>query len=204
MRIVVVFVVALCGTAYAQAPGEYVAAAPAGPGYHDVMADRWSVGFGIGSVGLRTPEASPTSYAIGELAFRFRIAPHFELETTLGGGNESDNNGATSVGLATLGARYIFQPRADWNVWLVGAVGALSLRSDPNDASSQVDRAMAEAGMGIERRFAHFALQAEFRAIAAGVPKQADEANARTDTMAPVASDTLAGAELSLGASWYF
>jgi hypothetical protein len=203
MRIVVAFVVALCGTAYAQAPGEYVAAPAVGPGYHDVMADRWSVGFGIGSVGLHAPDASPSSYAIGEFAFRFRLAPHFELETTLGGGNQSDNNGATSVGLATLGARYIFQPRADWNVWIVGAIGALSVRSDPNDASTQVDRGMAEAGMGIERRFAHFALQAEFRAIAAGAPKQTD-ASARTDAMQPAASDTLAGAELSVGASWYF
>ena len=206
MRIVVVSVVALLcsvATAHAQAPGEYVApAAPVGPGYHDVMADRWSVGLGIGSVGLHAPDTSASTYSIGELALRFRLAPHFELEATLGGGNSSDG-GTTSIGMATLGARYIFQPRADWNVWVMGALGALAINDDPQDSSSQVNRAVVEAGMGIERRFAHFALQAEIRAIAASAPKQTDDATARTDTMTTPAG-TLAGGELTLGASWYF
>jgi hypothetical protein len=208
MRIAVALFVCLVGTAtaYAQAPGEYVIAAPPAVGYHDVMADRWSVGFGIGSVSLHAPQTDPTGYGIGELALRFRLTPHVELESTFGAGDSSDKS--TSVGLATLGVRYIFQPRADWNVWVMGALGVLDVTMDPQASSSTpIERSMAQLGMGIERRFAHFALQAEARAIGASAPKAANDA-ARADatsTMTPaMATDTLSGGELTLGASYYF
>src|SRR5277367_1306361 len=147
-----------------------VVAAPPTAGYHDVMADRWSVGLDVGSVSLRAPQADPTSFSVADLALRFRLTPHFELEGTIASG--ASGGQSTSVGLAALGVRYIFQPRADWNVWVVGAVGMLALNMDPQDSSSQpIERSMGQLGMGIERRFQHFALQAEARAIGASAPK---------------------------------
>lgn len=200
MRVAIaMLLVAIAGTAHAEAPGEYVVVAPAPVG-RDVMADRWAVGLGVGAVSLAAPNATtPTGYGIGELALRFRMTLHLELEASLGGGDSQDHT--TSLGAAALGLRYRFHPREDWNVWFMGGLGAVSIETTADHTS--VERPMVELGAGIERRFGRLALQAELRAIATGEPKQAEMTAARVATT-QMTDDTLAGGELTLGASVYF
>jgi len=206
MRIAIAtLLVALAGTAHAEAPGEYVVvvpvAAPAPVG-RDVMADRWAVGLGVGSVGLAAPGATmPTSYGVGELSLRFRATLHLELEASFAGGDSQDHS--TSVATAAFGVRYRFHPREDWNVWFMGALGGVTIAT--TDDMTTVMRPMVELGAGIERRFGHFALQAELRGIGAGAPTQTQTTTARaaTTTTDP-SNDTLSGGELTIGASFYF
>jgi hypothetical protein len=195
------------GSAYAEAPGEVVVLVPASTG-RDVMADRWAVGLSLGSLSLHPQDTDSTSYSVGELSLRFRATLHLELEATFGGGKTSDSS--TQVDVGTIGLRYRFMPRADWNWWLMGAIGELSVATP--DASqmtrSDASRGVAELGIGLERRFGHFALQAELTAIAAGEPKTepavATPADATTQPTATTTSDTLSGGSLTIGASYYF
>jgi hypothetical protein len=194
------------GSAYAEAPGEVVVLVPARVG-RDVMADRWAVGLSLGSLSLHPQDTDSTSYSVGELSLRFRATLHLELEATFGGGKSGDSS--TEVDVGTIGLRYRFMPRADWNWWLMGAVGALSVAA-PDAAQmtrSDASRGVAELGIGLERRFGHFALQAELTAIAAGEPKTepvtATPADVSSQPMTTT-SDTLSGGSLTIGASYYF
>jgi hypothetical protein len=200
MRIALVLLIALAGTARAQAPGDCAVVAPATG--RDVMADRFSVGFGVGSIGLAPPKATDTTnYGIAELAFRFRLTPHFELEAAFSGGDSQDKT--TTLGVGAVGVRYRFHPADDWNVWFMGAFGGATITTTADMTS--VERPIAELGAGIERRFGHLGLQAELRAIAAGEPTATVTTTARSVTVAPDPStDTLGGAELTLGATYYF
>src|SRR5690349_19204014 len=91
------FVVAslfVAATAYAQAPGEMAPQAMPAPVMvapvaapcttcirEPVMANRWSVGLSVGSMGL-SPKDTPddqSNFAVGELSIRFRATPHVEL-----------------------------------------------------------------------------------------------------------------------------
>jgi hypothetical protein len=200
MRIAFALLVALAGSASADAPGEYVVVAPApAPVGRDVMADRWAVGLGVGSIGLAAPNATTsTNYGVAELSLRFRATPHLELEASFAGGDSQDKS--TSLGAGALALRYRFHPREDWNVWFMGGLGAVTIQTEAD--MTRVERPMIEAGAGIERRFGHLALQAELRAIGTGEPKQ-PQTVARAATAMP-SDETLAGGELTLGASFYF
>ena len=197
---IVVATLWIAGSAYAEAPGETPPWAP--PSGRDVMADRWAVGLSVGSLGLHPDGGASTSYSVGELSLRFCATPHHELEAAFGAGPTAGD--ATEVEVGTLGLRYRFRPRADWNGWLMGAIGGLTVAAPGASAiaASGASRGVAELGAGLERRFGHLALQAELRAIAAGSSKADDDAMARS--AAPTAPDTLSGGSLTLGASYYF
>src|SRR5262245_26463852 len=89
----------LVSTAYAQAPGDYEGGDVAPPGMTPVAAPqaplperprRWSVGLGVGSITLaphHTPDVE-TQFDVGQLALRYRITRHIELELALSGGDE--------------------------------------------------------------------------------------------------------------------
>jgi hypothetical protein len=212
------------GTAYAQAPGEIqpgpvqpvtvVAAGPCGDCV-PVMSNRWSVGLSIGSMGLAadsTPDAS-TSFAVGELAVRFRATPHLELELAVGGGRQHDNgmDGDLEVNTAAIALRYRFMPYRTWNLYALVGVGGASVVS--HEASDQerhdATRGMFELGLGIERRFEHFALQAELRGVALGETKgdgdtQPVMTDAATTTPPMTSTDKMSGGQFTIGASYYF
>jgi hypothetical protein len=193
------------------------AAAPAAPCRESVMANRWSIGLSVGSMSL-APDSAPereTQFAVGELALRFRATRRFELELSLGGGREqtADNQqGDLLVTAAALSARFRFRPEAAWN-WFVmaGLGGAAVTRHDASDQErEEATQPLGMLGIGIERRFRHFALQAEARAIGIG-----DES--RDDVMVQGAADAemrivdgpqpvqpQAGGALTLGLSYYF
>jgi hypothetical protein len=225
------------GLAHAQAPGEAVpqpaapapdspCAAPCGgcSQAEPVMANRWSIGLSLGSMGL-APEGQPdnkTDFGVGVLALRFRATPHLELEVSVGGGREqlADNQqGDREVNVAALAARYRFRPEAAWNWFVMGGLGGASVTR--HDATQQerddATQPLGMLGIGIERRFHHFALQAEARAIGIGDKNRNDtmvEPPLPTKPGAPTGMPTTlplvepsqkqSGGALTIGASYYF
>jgi opacity protein-like surface antigen len=218
----------VASVAHAQAPGEIapqpVAVAPvvvACGHAGSVMDNRWAIGLSLGSMSLATDGAPDdrTAFAIGELALRFRATPHLELELSVGGGRErtaDDQNGELAVSAATIAARYRFRPEAAWDWFvMVGLGGASVALHDATDQErSDATRPMAMLGLGIERRFGHFALQAEARAIGIGdrhdepmdepaAIEAAPTAMTRTPSV-PSADHKRSGGSLSIGLSYYF
>jgi len=219
----------VAGTAYAQAPGEVqvqvvpvapVAVVVAPPVEVPVMANRWSVGLSLGGMGLASDAApdAKTNFSIGELAVRFRATPHLEIEVAFGGGRQHDDgmDGDLEVNTAAVALRYRFMPHSRWNWYLLAGLGAASVTSHEASDQERSDstRGMFEFGVGIERRFAHFALDAEFRGIALGETK-ADQQTTPVDgtvmgaspasTVAPTMStDKMSGGQFTIGASYYF
>ena len=218
-------IAASAATARAQAPGEIAPGAPPpppqfvaqGPAPIDVMANRWAVGLSVGSLST-APKGTPddkTQFGIGELALRFRATRHLELELAVGGGREQKSDGSqgdAEVHTAQLAVRYRFCPANRWNWWLMGGIGseAVQPHGSTDQAFQDAERPMGTFGVGLERRFAHFALQAELRAVGIGPGKATNEpvmgtANVTTQPQpAAPADDHLSGGALTLGASYYF
>jgi len=218
--------------AHAQAPGEaavqpapVVGPAPAPvvvvPARESVMANRWAIGFSFGGLGV-APEETPdakTNFRVGELALRYRVTRHLELELAIGGGRQvldDDSEGELEASTGLLAARYRFRPEQRWNWFLMAGLGGTSIADhdatdEERDAQS---RGMVQLGVGVERRFRRFALQAELRAIGMG-PRETEDEVPATDVMtgtSPAAtppepmttSDKLNGGVFTIGASYYF
>jgi len=181
-----------------------------------VMANRWSLGVSIGSLGL-APNGSPDrrdDFLVGELALRFRATPHLELEVASEGGQQAHDHRDDYLQMNTvmLAARYRFLPEAAWNWFVMGGVGAAAIAS--HDATDEERRnaiqPLGMLGIGVERRFAHFALQAEARGV--GLGKRTETTTAASAAMAtPVAMPTMttteparSGGSFSIGLSYYF
>jgi hypothetical protein len=228
---VVALLLAATSIARAQAPGEMEPSAappPPPPGFVcagaapiDVMANRWAVGLGLGSLSL-APKDSPdakTDYAIGELSIRFRATYHLELEAAFGGGRQQQKDGSQGnleAHTGVLAARWRFAPSQHWNWWLMGGVGGVQVA--PHGSTDQqfkdTERPMGEFGIGLERRFQQFALHVELRAVGVG-PRNDNSQTApqpvkqtmTTNPPAPPAmttDDHLQGGQLTIGASYYF
>ena len=226
-RVLVLAVLCLSATAYAQAPGEM---APmdqpppppcVGEVHESVMANRWAIGLGIGGLGL-APENQPdakTDFSIGQLSLRYRASLHLELELAVGGGREKLSDGTQGdleARTAVLGLRYRFAPEEKWNWWLMGGIGGVSIASAEatDQQRKDAERGLFELGIGLERRFHHFALDAELRAVGVAAPKNATTSPpvmAEPGGTVPVSmpaptmpSDKLSGGQLTIGASYYF
>lgn len=184
-----------------------------------VMSSRWSVGLSLGSMSL-APEGQPddkTAFAVGELALRFRATPHFELELTVGGGRErtaDDQDGELQVSTALIAARWRFLPEHAWNWFLMGGIGGASVtRHDASDQErSDATQPLAMLGIGVERRFRHFAIQAEARAVGMGKKNEDAPMAVRADAEVPSAmvvtpspvDQKRAGGSFTIGLSYYF
>jgi hypothetical protein len=186
-----------------------------------VMANRWAVGLSVGSMSL-APEGTPddkTAFAVGELALRFRATPHLELLLSAGGGREQTSGGMQGdleVNTAAIAARWRFRPEAAWNWFVMGGIGGASVTR--HDATQQerhdATQPLGMLGVGIERRFHHFALQAELRGVGLGASRKdapADPPVAQprpavmTTTTPPTTADiTRSGGSLTIGLSYYF
>ncbi len=235
------FVVApllFAATAYAQAPGEYAEDDVSPPGMSPIAPPeaapvpvrplRWSVGVGIGSVGLapHSDSSNETQFGVAQLAVRYRATAHLEIELAVAGGREQledGHEGDREVDQAVLALRYRFAPDRPWNWWVMAGMGSLTVASqyatdDDREAAAQ---STLQFGIGLERRFRRFAFQLEGRAVGVA-PK--DEATVAVDgdvkpTPPPDAGGTreptigyypgssgegLKGGQLTLGVSYYF
>jgi hypothetical protein len=182
-----------------------------------VMQNRFAVGFSLGSMGL-APKDLPddqTAFIVGELAFRFRVTRHFELELSGGGGREHTKDGMEGdleVKQVMLAARWRFMPESKWNLFLTGGLGGASIAR--HDATEQerkdATQPMGMLGVGIERRFRHLALQAELRAIGMGKAQKDDQMTDAPTAMAVTTTDPNSadiqrnGGSLTIGLSYYF
>lgn len=178
-----------------------------------VMDDRWAIGFSVGGMSI-APSDTPddqTHFTVGELALRFRVARHFELELAVGGGRERtpDNmDGDLQVSTAALALRYRFRPEQHWNWFVMGGLGGAAITR--HDATSQersdATQPMFVAGIGTEYRFDHLALQAELRGFGLGVAKTDSTTQMTNAPFDPNAGADIqrSGASLSLGLSFYF
>ena len=178
-----------------------------------VMDNRWAIGLSLGgmSIAPRDVPDDQTHFTLGELALRFRVARHFELELAVGGGRErtADNmDGDLQVSTAALALRYRFRPEEHWNWFVMGGLGGAAITR--HDATSKerddATQPMFVAGVGTEYRFDHLALQAELRGFGLGVAKT--DSTTQTADM-PFDSNTgndiqRSGASLSVGLSFYF
>ena len=80
-----------------------------------------AVGLAMGSATLApkgNPDATPSEFSIAELALRYRVTRSIELELSMGGGREAQQDGSqgdSAIQTGALGVRYHFRPEAAWN-----------------------------------------------------------------------------------------
>ena len=183
---------------------------------------RWSVSLGLGSLTL-APHNAPderTQFGLGMLAVRWRPFRHLELELALAGGNESSKDdmgdGGRDVSEALLGLRWRFNPHKKWNLWLMAGVGSISIA--PQGATQEQRDALHQStlqfGGGLERKWRHFAIAAELRAVGVAPIENKDEtpplmgtiggAPATTTTTDTTTADGWSGAQLLISGNYYF
>jgi hypothetical protein len=158
------------------APGMAVPVAPVQPAPPPPNPRRWSIGLGIGGLNLAPHEGSydgyATEYSIGQLAVRYRMTRHLELELAFAGGDETAEKESgyvaeNQVSQAVLALRYRFSPHRKWNWWLMAGMGSLAItRQDASDEEREyANQSTLQFGLGLERRFNRFALQLEWRVV---------------------------------------
>lgn len=211
-------------TAHAQAPGEFAqpppaygpyegpavppppAPAPALPGRFSLGLNFQSASFSSGSgsgSGIGTGTDS-VDFDGGTIAIRYRPWRKVELELTLGGGRQTidGEEGDLAMGTGTLAVKYRFNQQDKWNWWLLAGFGATTIaRHDASD--DEIDAAQrphVAAGIGVEYRFASFALQLEGRVMGLG---HTEDEMTRLDNGEYV-DDAPTGGTIALGASYYF
>lgn len=232
MRLGLVAVPLLISTvAYAQAPGEVDPYAPpdqpaVSPPVREWTRHRVSVGLNLGATSVTAggdAEGTETNFRIAELALRYRVGPHLELELMVGGGRqvlEDDTDGDLAMGGGTFSARYRFRPGRSWDWWLSGGIGAtvIELHDSTEEQRDAATRPHVAFGVGLEKRWNRFALHAELRMMGIGPREdQADDApqvdppapEGRPGTTARLPADVRGAKDLSagvftLGASFYF
>src|SRR5262245_23586241 len=222
----------VAATAHAQAPGEVapqpmpapmvapVAATCTSCLPEPVMANRWSIGLSLGSMGI-SPKDNPddqTSFAVGELALRFRATPHLELELAVGGGGEKLSNnmdGQREVSGGTFSLRYRFLPERHLNWYLLAGIGGVAVtQKDATDQERQdAQRGVFQLGAGLEYRWSQFALSLELRGMGISEAKNQGTPTVMvgTGTQPPATQPPsslspggYSGAQVTGGASYYF
>jgi hypothetical protein len=196
MKLLVLAPLVIASTAYAQAPGDYYGGDGGGydgggaPGMSPEVAPvpqppppprirRFSIGLGIGHASL-APHSAPdakTEFDVGQLAIRYLFRRHLELELAFTGGSETlddGSEGSKELSQAVLSLRWRFSPQRRWNWWLMAGMGSLAVTNvyatdEERDAAMQ---STLQFGIGLERRWTRFAIQAEMRAV--GVAKNED------------------------------
>lgn len=201
-------VAAAASPALAQAPGDCDCAAPAPVAVVVVEAPRKiGVGLRMSAFGMH-PEAAPeqhTDFAGGGLAVSYRIRPRWGLVLTADHFTESQPEGMTEttpreLQAISLSAMFHLRPHSRrWNPYVIAGLDAVSEISD----RAPVQLAGGHLGAGLERRFRRLGVSAELRMIGLS-ESEAEPAPAQSTTapMEPAAGH--AGAQLTLGASYYF
>ena len=226
--------------AYAQAPGDYYEEGSGAPGITPVVVAptppppkprRWSVGLGIGSVNL-APHVAPeneTEFSVGQLAVRYRMTRHLELELAFAGGREQVHDeyegkreGDREVSQAVLGLRYRFNPQRKWNLWVMAGLGSLAVthHEASDEERDYAQQSTLQFGAGLERRWSRFALQLELRAVGVAPHEREgfDDAPVVTEPTRPgmetplppeqdmttYANDGMSGGQVILSGNYYF
>jgi hypothetical protein len=162
------------------APPPYAPAVPdAPPPEVAPMAHRWALGLSFGGLGVapEVPEGAAegpeTQFRVAELSVRYRASRRIELSLAMSGGREvlkDDTDGDLATGTVMLALRYRFMPERRWNWFLTGGFGGTVVESHTANAAQRdaAQRPLGMLGIGLERRFRRFALQAELRMVGLG------------------------------------
>jgi len=216
---------ALATTASAQgAPGDCddCYAAPAAPVVlvrAPELSHRFGVGLHVASLAIadrNDPNADPTQLGGGGLQLRYRLTPRWELELGMSALREQTPDGMPTgpeLQVGTLGALFHMRPGRRWDWYLVGAIGGIH-EGTRNDGTDHQARALAELGIGLERRWSHLSVGVELRGVGIA-PQQQDQAQpgvtlgaaAKTSSPTPAPSTDSrgdAGAQFSVAATYYF
>jgi hypothetical protein len=220
------FVMLATATASAQAPGESYAQPPSqtapvvvAPAPHEIepMRHRFAVNLNVGGFSVApedAPEGSETSFNIAELALRFRATRRLEIFLAFTGGRqvlEDDMEGDLATDMVTLGVRFNFRPEHRWNWYLMAGFGStlIAHHETPEELRDDLRRGHGMFGIGVERRWHRFALQAELRGV--GIEEREDAYTIQPEivdgsgtTADAMSTEELGGGQFTLGASFYF
>jgi len=200
MRALVIVVgIAVANQAHAQAPGETRPTTPS------VMDSRFAVALELGALGLhRDVEGENTndvSFGVAELAGRFRIVRSFEIGLSLWGGGAT--KGALGTGGLFIDGRYRFLADRPWNVFASLSLGAASVADKGASEREKAGRGALRLGVGVERRFGAFAIEAHLRILGISENDKFMPIDLPTPSDA-MAADKLAGGALTIGGTYYF
>jgi hypothetical protein len=222
-------------TAYAQAPGEWEATGA--PGMTDPsapvanpctgampqinpLARRIAVGLSLRSMNVERDSEMDKEIEFhgAELDLRYRLTRRWEIFLAFGGGRQVLEGGGEQGDLATdsvtLGARFRFMPERKWNWFLSAGMGrtVIAHYQSTKEEREALSRPHGMFGIGLERRWRAFALQAEIRGMSIGPSEEAMVEPVRPTTgdasVPPVKTDAradeLGGGVFTLGGSYYF
>lgn len=199
-----------CDCAVAPAPVVMVEAPPSLP--------RWGIGLRMTSLTL-APENNPdaeTEYSGGGLQVRYRLAPRWQLELALDHLTErleDGEMGTRQLQSATLAAQYHFRPYNRWDWYALVGIGGTG-NGDPEISDEEREASQmghVQLGVGLERRWNHLAIGAEFRAV--GMAPREEEDVPATDPVRPTGMTVptqeidgggISGGQLSIAATYYF
>jgi len=188
--------------AHAQAPGQAPAQLQATP--PSVMDRRWAVsaGFGWESLEAKVDGGDKVTFAMLDLAGRFRIRPAIELGLGLAAGG-AEASKLTTGGLF-IDFRYRFFAESAWNFYLGLGLGVQSVgNKDGTDEEKKGRGALRFVPIGIERRWSSWAGFFEARVIGVGENKEL----AMPGTIVPAWQFSrygLGGGHVVFGANFYF
>lgn len=202
----------VAGVAHAQAPGEVAPTPPAPPppaapaptappAEVDPMANRISLGLGVGSIAL----GNDVSFRAGSIAARYRIARTFELELELFGGRQAldGGDGPLAIGGGFLGLRYRFAPERKWTGY--AGVGLGQVMIEQHETTEEMldgaKRPLFRLSGGLEHRWRRFSLGLEAAILAAG---EREDIGSASSTDAYIEAEATSALELSLRGAVYF
>lgn len=181
---------------------------------------KWGIGLRMTSMTL-APENDPeaeTEYGGGGLQLRYRLRPRWQLELSIDHVTErleDGEMGTRQLQSATLAAQYHFRPYARWDWYALVGIGGTA-NGDPE--ISDEERRASEVGhfhlgAGIERRFRHFAIGAELRAVGMAPHDDELEDAPQDDPVQPtgmtvpteeIERTATNGGQLTIAATYYF
>jgi hypothetical protein len=199
-----ILVAILSGTAHAQPGATPPAAAPAAAA-GNVMDDRWAVDLSLwfGSATARVSGADSVGLAGLELSGRWRIREPIELALSLQAGG-GDNNTVSAGGL-WVDARWRFAAQERWNWIALAGLGAMSITAKEGASDTEkLGRGALRVGGGVERRFAHWALEADFRIAAITKNDQVTTIDLPTQRTYQLSRYGVMSAYFTVGGTYYF
>jgi len=175
------------------------------------MANRWAVNLSLwfGSMTPRADGAEAIPLAGLELSGRWRIREPIELAFSLFGGGSGDPNmndmNTVNIGGFMVDARWRFLYDRPWNIAAIAGIGVMSAsaKSGATDTDKQ-GRGSLRVGAAVERRFEHWAIEADFRIFALQKNDSVVLLDQPTPRTYAAARYGLTGAYLVFGGSYYF
>jgi hypothetical protein len=159
------------------------------------------------------PEGTETDFHGAEIDVRYRLTRRWEITLAFGGGRQVIDEDGTQGDLATdsvtLGVRFRFMPERKWNWFLSAGMGRtiIAQHDSTKEEREALSRPHGVFGVGLERRWRAFALQAELRGMSIGPRDEMEVEPTRpggTGGTTKPADVPMGGGLFTIGGSYYF